>query len=100
MTPQLVMTLTVIAVMVVGLIRYPQAIDIIFLGAIGIFALVGIITPEQAFAGFANEAVLTIGALFVVAAGVVETGLLNAATRRILGSVKSPTRVRKASLSA
>ena len=92
MTPQLVMTLTVIAVMVVGLIRYPQAIDIIFLGAVGIFALVGIITPEQAFAGFANEAVLTIGALFVVAAGVVETGLLNAATRRILGSVKSPQR--------
>ncbi len=83
-------TLVVLVAMVIGLVRFPAVIDIIFLGALGLFALVGILTPEEAFLGFSNEGVLIIGALFVVAAGVVETGLLGRVTGRLLGPVGTP----------
>lgn len=89
MTWEAALTLTVLAAMVVGLVRYPQAIDIIFLGAAGLFALAGIVTPREALAGFSNEGVLTIGALFVVAAGIMETGLPADAARWMLGGVSS-----------
>ena len=47
---------------------------------------VGIIEPSEAFTGFSNPAVITIAALFVVAAGVKETGGLDLAGRVVLGS--------------
>jgi di/tricarboxylate transporter len=49
--------------------------------------LVGVITPQQAVAGFANQAVLTIGALFVAAAGLRSTGVLDWLGQRLLGGV-------------
>ena len=55
---------------------------------------VGILTPQEAFAGFSNSAPLAVGALFVVAAGVQATGAL-AFTDRLLfrtgGSVGAVT---------
>ena len=43
----------------------------------------GVLTPQEAFAGFSNAAPLAVGALFVVAAGVQVTGAL-AFTDRLL----------------
>lgn len=46
-----------------------------------------VIGPDQAFAGFANAAPITIAALYVVAAGVDRTGALGGILRSILGGV-------------
>lgn len=51
--------------------------DLLFLGATATLALLGIITPSEAFAGFSNSGVLTVAVLFVVAAGLRETGVLD-----------------------
>jgi di/tricarboxylate transporter len=59
--------------------------DVLFLAATILFAAVGIITPEEAFAGFANPGMLTVAFLFVVAAGLRETGLLDALGHHVLG---------------
>ena len=48
-------------------------------GAVVILAVVRIITPEEALAGFSNTSMLTVGALYVIAAALWETGDLNAA---------------------
>ena len=48
-------------------------------------AALKIITPEQAFSGFSNPGVLTIAALFVVAAALRETGVLNYIGDHLLG---------------
>ncbi|HEX6926569.1 MAG TPA: SLC13 family permease [Longimicrobiaceae bacterium] len=48
--------------------------------------LAGVITTEQAFAGFSNPAPITVAALFVVAAAVEKTGALQPLIAAILGN--------------
>ena len=43
--------------------------DLLFLFGMMVVTLAGVITPAEAFAGLASTAVLTIGSLLVVAAG-------------------------------
>ncbi len=69
-------TLAAIAAMVVALVREVARPDLIFLGTLGVLLLTGVLTPQEAFAGFSNPAVLTIAALFVVAAGLQRTEAL------------------------
>lgn len=67
-----------------GLVRnYPA--DALLMGAVVALALVGIISPQEALAGFANDGMLTVGALFVVAAALRETGALDIAGAWVLG---------------
>lgn len=49
----------------------------------------GILTPEQALAGFSNAGVITVAAMYVVAAGLRETGAIDVAARGWLGGNRS-----------
>jgi di/tricarboxylate transporter len=80
-------SMAVVAGMIAGLVRYEHLADIIFVGGLTLLTLAGVITPGDAVAGFKNEGMLTVGALFVVAAGITETGLLSRLSRRALGQV-------------
>lgn len=82
------MTLGVLALLLFGLIRDKPA-DVLFLGAIVLLAALGVITPKEAFAGFSNEGMLTVAALFVVAAGLRETGVMDYVADRLLGRVQT-----------
>ncbi|HEV2124982.1 MAG TPA: SLC13 family permease, partial [Chloroflexota bacterium] len=75
------LTAGVIVAMVVALVREVARPDLILVGSLGLLLLAGVVSPEQAFSGFANTAVLTVGALFVVAAGVQRTQALSALDR-------------------
>jgi di/tricarboxylate transporter len=86
------LTIGVLLAMMVGLVRHVQATDVTFLGGLTLLTLTGVITPSEALAGFKNEGVLTVAALFVVAAALVETGFLSAVTRRTLGDVTEARR--------
>lgn len=59
--------------------------DLIMLGGVVILLTCGVIGPHDALAGFANEGMITVGVLFVVAAALKETGGLNWVAQRILG---------------
>ncbi len=63
--------------------------DLLFLGGLTVVSLCGVITPEEALAGFANPAVITIGGLFVVAAGLRSTGVLDRVGHWLLGSAQT-----------
>lgn len=84
-------TLAVMTALIVGLVRYAHLADIIFVGGLAIFGCAGIVSPKDALAGFMNEGVLTIGALFIVGRALVDTGILEAATQRVLGNVQTAT---------
>jgi di/tricarboxylate transporter len=51
--------------------------DLVMLSGLSALLVTGVVTPEQAFAGFSNSAVLTVGALYIVAGGVQHTDALS-----------------------
>ena len=82
-------TLAVVVVLFVALVREWGATDVVLVSATVVLTLTGIIKPEEAFKGFANEAMLTVAALFVVIAAMRETGALDALGTRMLGRAKT-----------
>ena len=82
-------TLAVIVVTLVVLVKNWAPPDLLFLSGTALLALVGIITPGQAFAGFANEGMLTVAVLFVVAAGLEQTGVLAYVGHQVLGGAEN-----------
>jgi len=84
----MIVTLAVLAALLYGLIR-DLPTDVLFVGGVVLLAVFQIITPEEAFAGFANSGMLTVAALFIVAAAMRETGVLEHVGERFLGRVES-----------
>lgn len=69
--------------------------DTILMAALAFLMISGILTPGEALAGFANPGVMTIAILYVVAAGLKETGAIQWLAHRLLGQ---PSRLRQAQL--
>ncbi len=67
--------------------RFPA--DIVLLGALTVLLVSGVLSEAEALAGFANEGMVTIAVLFVVGAGVVETGVVTWIAERLFGRPKS-----------
>jgi di/tricarboxylate transporter len=65
--------------------------DFVLLGALTVLLTLGVLEPAQALAGFANEGMLTVAVLFVVAAGMRDTGAMGLLAQRILGRPRSAT---------
>ncbi len=79
------------AVFITLQVRRGVSTELLLLGAVAVVTLAGVIGPEDALSGFSNSAVLTIGALFPVAAGLQATGLLDWLGQKMLGGAKSAT---------
>jgi di/tricarboxylate transporter len=79
------LTLAVVAVVFVALVKEWSAPDVVLVAGTLVLTLAGVIRPEDAFRGFANEAMLTVAALFVVVAAMRETGALDVIGTRMLG---------------
>ncbi len=69
-------TLGALVVMTAGLVANIARPDLVLLGTLGLLLLAGVVSPTDAFYGLSNPAVVTVGALFVVAAGVERTRAL------------------------
>ncbi|UCD27914.1 MAG: SLC13 family permease [Planctomycetota bacterium] len=81
-------TVGIVALVFYGLIRELAPPDVLMVGGALLVGLAGIITPHELFRGLTNEGMLTVAALFIVAAGMRETGVLDIIGSRILGKVK------------
>ncbi|MFH5884873.1 SLC13 family permease [Halalkalibaculum sp. DA3122] len=79
----------VILLCLVLLISTRYSPDIIFLGGLTLLIVGNAITPEQALVGFSNQGMLTVAALYVVAAGLKETGAIHLIVNKIIGHSKS-----------
>lgn len=63
--------------------------DLVFLGAIAILGLTGVLSEKECLAGFSSSSVVVVGVLFIVVAGLIHTGVLGWIMRHFLGSPKS-----------
>lgn len=58
-------------------------IEVTALGLLGVLLLTGIVSPEEAFSGFSNKAVITIGSLFVLSYALSKTGVIEMAAEHL-----------------
>ncbi|MCK0163993.1 SLC13 family permease [Marinobacter sp. S6332] len=63
--------------------------DLVLMAALALLLIAGVLTPTEALAGFGNPGVITIATLYVVAAGLKETGAVQWIARRLLGHPKT-----------
>jgi di/tricarboxylate transporter len=85
-------TLAVIAVVLALLISERVAPALAVLGGTVTLLALGVLTPEQALAGFSNPAPFAVAALYVVASAVEKTGAIQPLLGSTLGHVASPNR--------
>ena len=67
--------------------------DVVMVAAMAVLMMTGVLTPKEALAGFSNAGIITVAVLYVVAAGLKETGAIQFIAHRILGR---PSTVRNA----
>ena len=77
MSYDLAVVLVVLVLTVVLFATERLPVDVVALLALGVLLIGGVLAPEEALAGFSNEAVVTIGAMFVLSAGLYRSGTLN-----------------------
>lgn len=83
------LTLATIASVLSALFLTRIAKDVILMAGLCFLVISGILTPIEGLSGFANPGVMTIATLYIVAAGLKETGAIQWIARRILGKPKT-----------
>lgn len=84
MTPQIILTLAILAVSTLLFVSERLRVDLIALLVLGSLAIFGLVTPAQALSGFSNPAVVTVWAVFILSAGLARTGVANVIGRQVL----------------
>jgi len=84
MTSQIALTLTILVAAIALFASGRLPIDIVSLVVMLTLVLAGLLTPEQAYASFANPVVITIGSIFVVSAALFQTGVATKLGRGIV----------------
>lgn len=87
--------LAVIALCLIVLVSTTISIDIVLFAGLATIFILGIIPAEQALSGFSNEGMLTVAALYIVAAGLKETGAIQFIVQHVMGNART---VKKAQL--
>jgi len=85
-------TIGVVALVLAGLIRGIAGPDLVMMAGLVLLAAAGILTPAETFSGFRNPALWAIGLLFIVSAGMRETGALDPLVRLLLGRTRHERR--------
>jgi len=80
-----ILTIGVVASVLFALAVTGISADLILMAALAFLVITGILTAPEALAGFANTGVITIATLYVVAAGLKETGAVQWVASRFLG---------------
>ena len=84
MTPQIALTLGIIAVAVVLFATEKLRVDVIALLVLLTLALSGLVGPDDVFAGFASPAVITVWAVYIVSGALFKTGVADILGQRII----------------
>jgi di/tricarboxylate transporter len=83
------LTIAVLA-LILGVLAFTKiAADLVMVGGLTLLLLLGVLEPNEALTGLANEGMVTVGVLFIVVAGLRETGGMAFVARRLFGQPKS-----------
>ncbi len=64
--------------------------DLVLMGALLLLSITGILKPDEALSGFANTGLMTVAAMFIVAAAIRASGGVDLVVERILGRPTTP----------
>jgi di/tricarboxylate transporter len=82
-TPQILLTMAVTAG-ALGLFLWNRLrVDVVGVIVMVTLILLGLVTPREGISGFANEAVMTVAAMFILSAGLLRTGAIDTLSRWI-----------------
>ena len=90
-----VITLVTVVAVLATLALSRLAPDVVLMAALAFLIVSGILSPGEALVGFSNPGVMTIAVLYVVAAGLKETGAIQWIAHLLLGQ---PQRLKQAQL--
>ena len=85
MSWEAILTLVVLALAVAAMTSPRLSPDMVLVAALGVLAVTGAVPLAKAFAGFANQGLIAVAALYVVAAGLKHTGAVAGPTRWLFG---------------
>jgi di/tricarboxylate transporter len=83
------LTIAVVGLALASLVGTRIAPDLILVGALTVLILAGAVSPADALAGLGNPGLATVAVLYVVVAGLIDTGAVHAFGARLLGRPKS-----------
>jgi di/tricarboxylate transporter len=63
--------------------------DVILLGAVMLLLVLGVLSPEEALGGFSHSGLFTVACMYVLVAGIRETGGIDLLVRHVLGRPRS-----------
>ncbi|HWP46237.1 MAG TPA: SLC13 family permease [Candidatus Limnocylindrales bacterium] len=81
---QILIVLAILLASVVLFVTELVPADLVALGIMIGLILTGILTPEEAIAGFSNPALITVAAMFVLSAGLLRTGAVGFIGKKII----------------
>lgn len=84
-------TIAVILIMFTILLTTKLQASVVFLGAVTALFVGGVVSAKEAFAGVSSSSVVVVGALYVVIAGLSNTGVLQWIAHHLLGQPKNYT---------
>jgi di/tricarboxylate transporter len=82
-------TVIVVAGTIATLIWSRWAPDLIFVAALTMLMVTGVLSPAEALVGLSNPGLATVGVLYVVAAGLADTGAIHLLGARLMGQPRS-----------
>lgn len=86
MSPDIWLTLGVLLACLSGLLFTRIAPDVILMAGLVVLLTAGVLPPADALSGFANEGMLTVAVMYVLAAGLRETGAIELLVDRLFRS--------------
>lgn len=84
MTGDIALVLGILAISLILFVSEIIRMDLVALLVLGALAITGLVTPDEAFAGFSNSAVITVWAMFILSEGLTRTGIADIIGRQVM----------------
>lgn len=91
LTPLQVESFAIIIVMLGLFIWDRWRYDLVAVATLLAAVLIGVVEPDKAFSGFSNQVIIIIASVLVVSRAIASSGIVDAAVRRMLTNVHSPS---------
>jgi Na+/H+ antiporter NhaD/arsenite permease-like protein len=88
------LSISLVVLSFVLFVRTRIAPDIITSGALTLLLVTGVLTPQEALAGFSNQGMITVAVLYVVVTGLTETGAVGWIGQSLLGKPRGESDAR------
>jgi di/tricarboxylate transporter len=84
MTGDIAIVLGILAISLILFVSEVIRMDVVALLVLGALAVTGLVSADEAFAGFSNSAVITVWAMFILSEGLTRTGIADIIGRQVM----------------